>query len=179
MKHYASLVTAMLVLFVIFGTMYVMVQQDQRSDANSPQIQLAEETAALLNQGMDPANLTQGTTNMAKSLAPFVNIYDKAGKVVSGSGYLNGNVPMVPHGMLQSADGQVYFAETWEPAGDVRIAAVVVQANKYYVVSGSSLTQVEKNENRTLDLALFGGAIAWAIVLSMTVVFMKPKPKKD
>jgi hypothetical protein len=148
------------ILVVIFGTMYVILQQFERSDANSPQIQLAEDTAAMLNQGTHPMGAVGGYTNISTSLASFIIIYDKSGRVVAGSGYLNGVIPAAPIGVLLGANSSEYHAVTWQPQAGTRIAAVSVAANKYYVLSGRSLRLVEAQEDRTLQLAMVGCIIS-------------------
>jgi len=147
-------------LAVIFGTIYTVVQQAQRRAANDPQIQLAEDAAAGLNNGAVPSSLVNGRINMSTSLAPFLIIYDKQGRVAAGNGVLDSAVPVVPLGVLRAAAGHDYHAVTWQPAGGVRIAAVAVAAQNYFVLSGRSLKEVERNENATLQLSLFGGVLA-------------------
>ncbi len=156
-------------LVVLFGTVYTVVQQAQRSDANYPQIQLAEDAAAALKHGEVPLGLVYGNVNIATSLAPFTIIYDKTGRVENGSGYLNGHVPKVPLGILSAAKGKEYNAVSWQPQKDVRIAAVTVAAKDYYVLSGRSLREVEKNETRTLQFALLGGIVS---MILLAVVFV-------
>lgn len=153
------------VVIVIFGTIYTVVQQAQRNDANYPQIQLAEDTAAQIKSGSDPyiASLNP-PVDMRTSLAPFTIVYDKAGHPLSGSGYLNSKVPNAPSGILTAALGKTYNAVTWQPQKDVRIAAVTVTAKGYYVLSGRSLTEVEKNETHTLQLTAIGGIIALVLL---------------
>ncbi|MFI5271121.1 MAG: hypothetical protein ACHQT9_03700 [Candidatus Saccharimonadales bacterium] len=155
------------ILFVIFGTIYIVVQQVQRNDANYPQIQIAEDTAARLNQGAKPPSLTNGKVDIKTSLAPFTIIYDKSGNIVSGEGYLDGSVAEAPFGILKNAENHPYHWISWQPEGDVRIAAVTVSANKYYVLSGRNLKEVEKYENDTFQLSFLGGVIS-LIILSMT-----------
>jgi hypothetical protein len=157
------------ILVVIFGTLYAAVQQAQRSGANYPQIQMAEDTAAQIGKGRDP-HISSSLTpvDMASSLAPFTIVYDKKGKVVSGSGYLGKKVPDAPVGILQASKGKDYNAVTWQPREGVRIAAVTVSAGKYYVLSGRSLTEVEKNENKTFWLAFAGGVISIIILAGAT-----------
>jgi hypothetical protein len=145
--------------------------------ANSPQIQLAEDTAAALNQGKKPNSLISGNVNINNSLAPFVIIYDKSGNIVSGSGYLNGHIPVVPYGVLTSSNNQDYSWVSWQPASNVRIASVSVSANKYYVLSGRSLKQVEINENHVLQISFLGGIIS-LIVLAITFLMSESKHKK-
>jgi hypothetical protein len=157
-------------LVVMFGTMYVAVQQSQRSDANSPQIQLAEDAATALNLGDSPAAVIGSTVDMSKSLAPFMIVFDKSGKAVAGSGYLDGTVPKVPVGVLTASKGKDYHAVTWQPQPGVRIAAVTVSAKNYYVLSGRSLTEVEKNETRTLQISLLGGVVALMLLGTVFVL---------
>ena len=160
MKKLLPWFAAFLLLVVIFGTMYTVVQQSERRDANYPQIQLAEDTAAKLNQGADPKQLVGGTVDMAASLASFTIIYGKSGQVIGGSGYLHGKLPTIPYGVLAAAQGKDYHFVSWQPEPDVRIAAVSVAAKGYFVLSGRSLKEVEKNEAKTFQLSLLGGVIA-------------------
>jgi hypothetical protein len=163
------------ILVVFFGTVYTVVQQAQRSDANYPQIQLAQDTADSLNNGTGDLNVYTGNVDIAKSLAPFTIVYDKKGNVVSGTGFLNGKVPKAPIGILEGAKGEDYHVVTWEPKGDIRIAAVTVAAKDYYVLSGRSLKEVEKNESRTLLLSFLGGVIA-TLLLGLIFAFNELRP---
>lgn len=168
MKKLLPWFAASLVVVIIFGTIYGVVQQSQRRDANYPQIQLAEDQAVALNDGAQPTKLVSGRVNMNHSLAPFTIIYNKSGQIVAGSGYLDGKIPVVPIGVLTAANNKDYSFVTWEPESNVRMAAVSVTANKYYVLSGRSLKEVEKNDNKTLEITLLG---AIASLLTIAVVF--------
>lgn len=162
--------TGALLLLVIFGTIYTVVQQAQRSDANYPQIQMAEDVAVGADQKFRPELLVYGKVDMAKSLAPFSIVYDKkTGKTVTGSGYLDGKIPAASKSMLEAAKGEPYSDVTWEPKKNVRIAAVIVEAKDYYVLSGRSLREVEKNETRTLQLAAIGCVVS-LLILGLSVV---------
>ena len=158
------------IVVIMFGTVYGVAQQVQRNDANMPQIQMAEDTAAALNKGQSTEVLAHGTVNMAESLAPFTIVYDKKGQIVVSSGYLNDTVPKTSLDMLKAAQGKDYSAVTWEPQKDVRIAAVTVAAKDYYVLSGRSLTEVERNENHTLWLAMAGGILSLLMLGVIEVV---------
>lgn len=170
MKALKRLITELAIvgiLVVIFGTIYATVQQAQRRDANYPQIQLAEDEAAQLGTVNGPtAPASMAPVDMKASLAPFVIVYDTKGRVVSSSGYLNGKVPAAPLSMLQAARGEEYHAVTWQPADGVRIASVTVAAKNYYVLSGRSIREVEKNENHTLQLAFVGGILSLVLVMA-------------
>lgn len=169
MKKLLPWFAVLVLLIVAFATLYGVVQQSQRSDANYPQIQLAEDAASALNHGDTPYVITQGNVDVSTSLAPFMIIYNKSGRVVSSSGYLNGQVPKAPIGILSAAMGKNYHAVTWQPEHGIRIAAVSVAAKDYYVLEGRSLKEVEKNESTTLQLSLIGG-IAALILLGLVFV---------
>lgn len=168
MKKLIPWLGASLVVVITFGTIYAAVQQSQRRSANYPQIQIAEDAATALDKGAGPASLASGKVDIGRSLAPFIIVYDKSGKAVAGSGYLQGKIPQAPIGILAAAKGKDYSFVTWQPAGDARIAAVSVAAHNYYVLSGRSLKEVEKNENQTLQLVLLGGI---ASMLTLAVSF--------
>ena len=161
MKRQITALAVIGILVVIFGTMYAVVQQAQRSDANYPQIQMSEDMAAQINGSADPhIASTLSPVDMAASLAPFTIIYDAKGDVVSGSGYLHGKVPKVPLGLLSASRGETFNAVTWQPQKGVRVATVTVATKNYYVMSGRSLKEVEKNEDRTLVISLVGGVLS-------------------
>ncbi len=165
------------ILIVIFGTIYVVTQQVQRSDANYPQVQMAEDAATQINNSHDAHAASLLTpVNMNTSLAPFTIVYDKKGNVVSGSGYLNNKVPKASLSMLEASKGEDYSAVTWEPQKNVRIAAVTVAAKDYYVLSGRSLTEVEKNETQTFKLAFIGGIVALMLLgVAITAKMADPR----
>lgn len=163
MKKYTSLVAIAFVLIIVFGTIYVAIQQLERADANWPQIQQAEDAATLLNKNQPPRMFSGTYVDVGKSLATFTNVYDLSGNPVTGSGYLDNSLATVPKGILTAANGHEYNAVTWEPASGVRIAAVTVKANNYYVLSGRSLKEVEKNESKTLVYSVLGGLLSLAV----------------
>lgn len=171
MRKYTPWLGAIVLLIILFGTLYAVVLQAQREAANDPQIQLAEDMASKLNNGGKP-DVLMSRVAIRTSLAPFVIIYDASGKVVSGSGYLDGKLPSAPYGVLASAAHRDYSWVTWQPADDVRIAAVTVKANKYFVLSGRSLREVEKRENQSLQMS-FAGGLASLIVLGLVYVIKR------
>ncbi len=177
MKKLLPWLTAAIILVLIFGTIYVVVQQDQRSDANQPQIELAEDTATQLANAANPHSLVSGRVDIVNSLAPFILIYNRSGHIVAGNGYYYGVLPQAPIGFLQSSNGKPYSFVTWQPSTSVRIAAVSVATNSYYVVSGRSLTEVEKNETKTLLLSAFGGFAA-LVTLGVGCIWYTAGPKQ-
>lgn len=171
MKKHHFILSAIIINTLVFGTIYVVAQQSLRLGANSPQQQLAEDTAAQLNQGVAPESLVQGKVDLKTSLAPFVIIYDQEGKALAGSGYLDSKIPQVPVGVLRHASSNRTNAVTWEPEDGVRLATVSAVANKYYVLSGRSLRQVDKTTETALQLTAVGWLASTAILTYLEVQF--------
>jgi hypothetical protein len=168
MKLYLRWFAALVIVTIIFGTIYTTVQQSLRLSANDPQIQLAEDAATHLDANTSILSIVgENQIDIAKSLAPFTVIYDQNGKPVAGSGYLDHRLAMVPKGILTSSQGKEYNFVTWEPRLSVRIAAVAVKANKYFVVSGRNLREVEKRENTVMWLSFAG----WVMSLVAIAVY--------
>ena len=172
---YAPWLCAAALLAVIFGSMYAVVQQAERTGANFPQVQIAEDIAAALNQGAKPETFTAGHVDASASLAPFVIIYDRSGKVIGSSAYLGGSAPVAPLGMLQASRTADYHAVTWQPETNVRIASVTVASNHYYVLSGRNMREVEKNEDLTLWRCVAAGIISWLILGATFVLLHRSK----
>jgi hypothetical protein len=155
---------------VVCGLVFAAVQQSQRRDANSPQIQMAEDAASALAGGvpMDSV-IPSAKVNIAHSLAPFLILYDNAGGPLASSASLNGSVPGVPSGVLESTRVGGQNRVSWEPAPGIRIAAVVTHyagpGGAGFVLAGRSLREVEANEAAT---ELIAGA-AWLAGLTLTL----------
>jgi len=66
MKRLVPWFGAAVLLVVIFGTVYTVVQQSQRIGANYPQVQLAEDAAASLDKGANPNDLVGRTVDNAR-----------------------------------------------------------------------------------------------------------------
>ncbi len=165
------------------GLVYVAVQQNFRTNANDPQIQLAEDFANQLSAGrtVDSIN-TSISVDMVKSLALFIFVYDDAGNILVGSGKINGQYPALPSGVLDHARKDGENRITWQPQEDVRIALVVVRydgSQSGFVAVGRSLREVEQREF-DLGLKIFGawfiGLIGLAIILSGGEIIISRKP---
>jgi hypothetical protein len=159
MRKLHALLLAVLVT-VILGTTYTLVQQYGRSSANDQPTMLAESIAAEMKDASAQTTLPLGKLNVATSLQPFIVIYNKSYKPVAGTGYLNGKLPSVDKGVLQHATAGHSNAVTWQPQKDVRIAAVVVKQGDYYVLGGQSLRLTEARDSHILRLAALGWVAA-------------------
>lgn len=168
-KNLIYWIAASTVVTIIFGTIYATGQYILRSGANDPQIQLAEDIATRLNNGASPGNQTSNKVDVAKSLSPFVIIYDKQGKELNGSVQLDGKTPELPKGVFSYANPQ--YTVTWEPKSGVRIAAVVRSTNNGYVLAGRNLREVENRENILLILVGIGWGVSEVVVTLAFLLF--------
>lgn len=127
---------------LLCGIVYIVAQQQIRLGANQPQVQMAEDAAAAMARGEDPASLT-GTRpiDIARSLAAYLMFYDEKGQPLAWSGELDQAAPAVPQGVLTSARDRGENRVTWQPRPGVRSAIVVVPyqgARSGFVLAGFS-----------------------------------------
>ena len=157
--------SSVVVITIIFGTIYVVAQQNYRQLANDPQIEIVENIARAISGGQDPRNFdSNNKTDIAVSLSPYAVIYDDQGKPIAGTGQLNGQLPSVPFGVLASAEKYGKNSVTWQPRRDVRSAIVVMPFNntsKGFVLAGRSLRETEIREARLVKIV----GLAWILSL--------------
>ncbi len=157
---------------------YLVAQQGLRSGANDPQRQLAEDAAGALDAGDDPAAVTgPGRIDVARSLAPFVVVFDAGGRVLATSGTLDGAEPVPPIGVLEHAAVDVPNVVTWQPRDGVRVATVTARWSGGTVMAGRSLRDVERREDQALLLVAAGWAAtlaALAIASAVAEVIRRP-----
>ena len=147
---------------VLAGVVYGGVQQAHRTQANDPQIQMAQDAAAELNTGVAPSQVVIGrTVDIATSLAPWLVVYGSDGSAVAGTGSFEGHAPVPPSGLLADTAAAGERRITWEPRDGVRQAIVSVPFEGGVVIAGRSLYEVEKREDR---LVLIVGA-GWLAAL--------------
>ena len=159
---------------VLALALYAIPQQVLRLGANDPQVQMAGDLAARLEQGVAPAAaVVPDSIDMARSLAPFVIVYDDAGRPVASQAMLNGSVPTPPSGVFNYVRTHGEERVSWQPArgsaGPVRIAAVVMRVNGAhpgFVLAGRSLREVEAREELVQHLA----GLAWLAMLGLIAV---------
>jgi hypothetical protein len=142
-KRHKVLAVVLVAVALFFGVVYASVRWAYRSGANEPQRSMAQDVAKDLDDGRNPQDLFKEQIDPGVNMAPFVVVYDKYGKPLAGSGYLDGSLPEVPVGVLAASKGNKTNQVVWQPADHVRIAAVSVEADNYYVLGGRSLFVVE------------------------------------
>jgi hypothetical protein len=133
---------------IVILAVFVAAQQNLRIGANDPQIQIVEDAAAQLDAGATPASiLPPAHVDMARSLAPFVIVFDRQGRPIASSASMNGETPVPPTGVFTSVPAGGRNDVTWQPAAGVREAAVVVAYRDGFVLAGRSLRVVEERES--------------------------------
>ena len=87
---------------VLALALYGIPQQVLRQGADDPQIQMADDLVARLEEGIAPASaLPAGSSiDIGRSLAPFVIAYDAQGHPLASQGMLDGVTPVPPRGVF-------------------------------------------------------------------------------
>jgi hypothetical protein len=171
LKYWLPLAAA---LTAVFAFIYLSVQQDLRMGLNDPQIQMAEDAASALaaNQPVDsliPANAAK--VDMTQSLAPFLIVYDSSGSPVASGASLNNQVPIPPAGVFDYVRQHKEDRVSWQPAPDVRSAAVIVAVNGGqggFVLAGRGMREVEDRESQLTNMVMTG----WLAALVVTLVIV-------
>ena len=173
-KILARWIPLALTISCLCGLLYVTVQQVLRQSANDPQIQVAEDTAAALDNHQNIV-ISNNKIDLTKSLSPFTMIFDKNGKMTSSEAELDGQIPVIPSGAFDYVAQNGEDRLTWQPEAGVRIAAVITKYNNGYVVVGRSLREVEKQENGLFREVLLGWVGTLVVSFLGAVVFFSKK----
>jgi hypothetical protein len=155
--------------------LYAIPQHVLRSGLNDPQIQLAGDTAARLEQGIAPTDAVPASQqiDMARSLSPFVIVYDDQGRPVASQGLLNGSIPTPPHGVFDNVRRSGQERLSWQPIlgseRGVRIATVIERVNgphPGFVLAGRNMREVE---SRIADVQTMAG-LTWLGMLGLIAI---------
>jgi hypothetical protein len=179
-----------LILYLVFEVIissfcllaYVTVQQNYRTNADDPQIQIARDMKIKYSKsGLDSMSDAKEKFDISTSISPFYVIYDENAKPISSNALLYNKMPELPLGVFRSAKEKGEYKITWQPASGLRFATVVVHVSgKFngYVMAGRSLLETEK---RIKNLSLMTG-LAWLItsvvVLILVIIYSRIKEEK-
>jgi hypothetical protein len=153
---------------------YIAVQQSLREGLNAPQLQIADDTAAQLNNGALPsAVISPMKVDESTSLAPFTTIVDQHMHVLASSGSIGTIVPLPPASAFSDAQSRPSNWFTWQHDNNtLRDATVIVpfhhEGLSGYVLVARSMAQVEATIGHITVLAaltLLGVILAPAIIL--------------
>ena len=166
------------------GLIYGAVQQDIRQGANDPQIQLAEDAASKLANGQAVQSIVPAEkVDIAKSLAPYIIVFDASGQPIASSAQLNGQTPTIPSGVFDSVRQSGEDRFTWQPQSGVRSAVVVTQfsgSHSGFVLAGRSLREAEARIDGIGEIVLVGwGGILLVTLLAMVILLRKRVSKLD
>lgn len=169
---------------VLAFALYGAVQQDQRSTANDPQLQMATDAARTLSAGAKPGQVASGpSVDLSTSLAPYLVVVDAKGKPLASTAELGGKTPVPPAGVLQSARSSGRNEITWEPRPGVRSAIVVTpfssDSGSGFVIAGRSLREIEHRETWTLLISIAAwlmGLAAAALACFLAAWILRPEP---
>jgi sensor histidine kinase regulating citrate/malate metabolism len=156
------------IITVIFGVTYATVQQSYRTAANDPQIQIARDINASLQQGKTVEGFLADTIDIGQSLSTFVALYDANGKPVRSSGDLDGKMPELPAGVFEFAKSHGEHQVTWQPRSGVRMAMVIVSSTASpvgFVAAGRSLQEVEVREHNLIIMIFTGWIVCSVLIL--------------
>jgi hypothetical protein len=140
---------------------------------------MAEDAAVELEAGRQPQAVV-GTTqvDMARSLAPYLIVYDEAGRPLASSVQLDGQTPSIPEGVFSYVRQSGEDRLSWQPRPGVRSAAVVTGfggSHPGFVLAGRSLLEVEKREAQLTQevigawvVAMAGSLVACALALALS-----------
>lgn len=162
--------------------LYAIPQQVLRQSLNDPQIQMAGDLAATLErfgvndglkQGALPAFGGKGNIDMARSLSPFLIVYNDEGQPVASNAQLDGQIPAPPKGVFDYVRQHGQERVSWQPvlssAHGVRIAAVIqrVQGSQPgFVLAGRNMREVETREQQVAQMA----GLTWLGMLGVIAV---------
>jgi hypothetical protein len=152
----------------------VIPMQVLRLSANDPQIAMAGDLAARLESGVAAAEaVPSASVDMARSLSPFVIVYDDAGHPVVSQARLNGSIPAPPMGVFDSVRQHGQQRISWQPIRGrehgVRIAAVIERvsgSNPGFILAGRNMREVEAREGVVGKLA----ALTWFGMIGVIVL---------
>lgn len=150
---------------LIYLFVFLIIQQTLRLGANEPVVQIAHDVSDALGQGAPyTAFNTPRPVNIATSLSPYAILFDQDGKMLTGSGVLDGEVPRPPKGVFDYVKLHREERVTWQPKAGVRVALVGVYrdgVNPGFVFAGRSLSEVERRITTLSQLTL----LAWFATL--------------
>jgi hypothetical protein len=182
-KSLEAWIPSALILTLVFFFGGMAISQVYRTSADDPQVQYVEEIGNYLStKDSDPKNVTgDQKIDPAKSLSPFVIIFNNDRKTVTSSADFEGGTPIPASskfskinksylfGLLKN-EGQVRFS--WGLNSKVRVAAVlssyqVEGKDAGYILVGRSLKEVD---GRIL-YSIVTLAIGWLISCLVTFLY--------
>jgi hypothetical protein len=166
MRRYISWACAVIIVVLVTGVTYGVMQQIERQGADDTPLRLASQVAAELADGGSETVDGLPQVDLAHSLAPFVVVFGPDGTPVTGNGYLDGALATPPPGVINTARHGGEDDVTWQPARDLRFATVSIRAGDSVVMAGQSLAPSERRTSGIGIITILGG-LALLLVLGV------------
>ncbi len=157
-------IAGIVVATILFGTIYVAIQQLDRLSADDSPARLASQVAAELREGQSTTLDAQPHVDLSRSLAAFVVVEDAQGSPTAGSGFLRGSLVSLPTGVLADAARNGHDDVTWQPEPGLRFATVTLSVGNKFVSAGQSL-RPEEDRLGALRLLIGAGWLVSMLVL--------------
>lgn len=167
-------VTITLAAFLVYNAAQIIV----RANADTPQVQLAEDASVALMTGATPIGVVSQfpVVSIGKTLAVFIAVYDKTGKIVASSGKIGNLTPTVPLGILEKAKLEGEYRATWEPSRGIRQAIIARYyssgQNSGFVVVGKSLREADQIKSSLFKAVVWGWLISLFVTFT-TIIFVR------
>jgi hypothetical protein len=152
---------SVIIVTLIFGSIYVTLQQFGRRAVNAAPAAAAAVRVQQPGSGptaVPPLELTADS-------GVFVMVFGTDNKPTSSTVALHGELPVIPAGVLETARSLGSDTVTWQPEPGLRMAVVARQAPGGVVVAGQSLTPFEDSD-RMSQLFLGAGWLGSMVVLA-------------
>ena len=162
-----------LVITILFGVIYIGIQQVFRTSANDPQIELTREVATRLQQGKPVDSFfSTDTIDIEHSDMPFLEVADALGNPIRSTGLLKGKMPQLPSGVIEYVMKNGEDGVTWQPYRNVRMAMIIqkISSSSQCVIAGRSLTETENRVSGLSKMLGIGWIISIAIVLMVNLI---------
>src|SRR5260370_13472989 len=155
---------------------FVVAQQQLRSAANHPQVEIAREAAGELSAGANPRSVVnRAPVDIASSSDTYLIVVDAGGVLLASSAQLEGRAVIPPSGVFAYVRDHGEDTISWQPAAGVRSAIVVDSFRGGYVVAGRSLTGTEQAENALGLWAMFGWAAAGLLAGGRSLILQRAR----
>ncbi len=168
---------------MINGLVYVTVQQNYRTNANDPQIQMALDIKEKLEQGKSLESFwNYDSINLPQSLSPFVLLFDAAGKPIRSSATLAQRTLQLPAGVFDYTRLNGEDRITWQPREDARFAMVILNVPQNpvrFIAVGRSLREIEIREANLVRTVFICWVLCMAVLVGYSLLiflFAKKKP---
>jgi hypothetical protein len=157
------------IITIIMGVIYVAVQQNYRSGANDPQMQLAYHIKEQLKKGKSiDMYFQKDTIDLQKSLSIFVASYDENGSPLQSNAVIDGKLPQIPLSVIKFVKMHKEDWITWQPRQNIRLATGILSTGSTpvsYIAVGRSLKNAEDRISNLITMIGIGWTLCFLIIL--------------